>query len=329
MSIDHLTARPHSAVRVDEAGGYQEILEFFGDGDERLAGCTNLPLGEIVGGVVVCSSLYNEYMKNYRREVVLGRALAAEGIAVQRFSYRGTGNSDGEPEDTTFESLQDDARAAAGRLLEVAGVRRPSYLATRFGALVAGGAAADGAPLALLEPVLEANRFFLEGIRAKASGDVVKVQREAGAPGVDASAGPTTMAAFVELLDAAGAVDVLGYTVGRDFYHSASGRTLSAELGAGPRPILLMQLGGATVSQGLVRAADAWRAGGCDVEIAQAGEREQWWFAEERMQKPGEAESKPHGLTADDPVVATVCDWLVRQLTGAAGAAAHTQAVGS
>jgi hypothetical protein len=260
-------------------------------------------------------------MKNYRREVVLGRALAAKGIAVQRFSYRGTGNSDGEPEDTTFESLLEDARAAAARLRELAGVERPAYLATRFGALVAGGVAPDGAPVALLEPVLDAERFFVEGIRAKASGDVVKVQREAGAPGVEASAGPTTMAAFVELLDDAGTVDVLGYTVGRDLYHSSTGRTLAAELGAAPGPILLLQLGGTAVSQGLVRAADAWRADGFAVDIAQAGEREQWWFAEERLQKPGEAESKPHGLTADDPVVATVCDWLVQHLTGRAGAA--------
>src|SRR3712207_4346225 len=97
------------AVRVE--GAHRDVIEFFGSPGEQMLATTHMPLGTPLGGVVICSSLRAEFETNYRREILLGRALADRGIAVHRFQYRGTGNSDGDARDVTFESMQLDAEA--------------------------------------------------------------------------------------------------------------------------------------------------------------------------------------------------------------------------
>jgi alpha/beta superfamily hydrolase len=317
MQSDAVPALAASAVRTDEAGGYREILEFVGDGPERLAGCTYVPSTPAVGGVVVCPSLFNEFMKNYRREVLLARSLAARGIAVQRFNYRGTGNSDGEPEDITFERLCEDVAVASARLAEVAGVERPALLGTRFGALVAAAASsADATPVAFFEPVLAADRFFTEGVRARAATDLLRRRQTGSTEGTI-----TTTKEFVAALQATGAVDVVGYTVGRPLHRSATGRTLSGELGERPRPVLLVQLGGdGPVRPDLEKAAAGWRELGFSVDLRQAGTRELWWFSEERDAAPGEIENRPQGLDEGDPVVGLLGTWLEDRLREDGGA---------
>ncbi len=88
------SARPGAAWRA-VATGITEAAEFFGPPGERMLGLAHLPTSA-ASGVLVCSSIQAEFAKNYRREVLLARALARQGRAVGRFHYRGTGNSDGD-----------------------------------------------------------------------------------------------------------------------------------------------------------------------------------------------------------------------------------------
>lgn len=298
-----------TVTRLDEAGRYREVLEYVGTADGNVASCMNIPDGDIVGGVVICSSLYNEFLKNYRREVMLARALAARGIAVQRLHYRGTGHSDGMPTDTTLASMGEDAIAARARLREVAGTENVAYVGTRFGSLVAAGASgADGAPLALLEPVVEAERFFREGLRTILFSSVVS-------KGAGARTGqPTTVGTLVADLTEAGEIDVLGYTIGLDLYRSAAGVTLLTAMGPRPRPVLLAQLGADELRPELVRAVEALAQLGCEVATCTTGTREAWWFAEEEEEAPGELENRAHGLEDEDPVVDAIGTWLVANL---------------
>jgi pimeloyl-ACP methyl ester carboxylesterase len=91
-----------------------------------------------------CSSalLAREFAHNYRREVLLARALAVAGQAVLRFHYRHTGNSDGDGVDLTFDSMREDALGAIDALRSQAPKGPLTILGTRWGSLIAAAAAA-------------------------------------------------------------------------------------------------------------------------------------------------------------------------------------------
>ncbi|MCA1703738.1 MAG: alpha/beta hydrolase, partial [Actinobacteria bacterium] len=273
----------------------------------------HLPAGALIGGVVVCPSLFNDFQKNYRREVVLARSLSAHGIAVARFHYRGTGNSDGDPLDMSFESLCQDALAAAAHLRERTGLRKLAFLATRFGALVASSAAATTAeafPLALLEPVIQADQFFADGLRIK-----LYIQ---GIRRTSQSAGQSTepsVKALLNEMERTGWLDMVGYTCSRQLYRSSSGRTVQGELGNVPRPVLLAQLGADVPLRPVLQSTAATLSGrGFIVDVDRLGSREQWWLPEEVDWRPGAADSLPHGWADRQQVAAALAGWLRQQL---------------
>lgn len=297
------------AIRPAVDGRYDEILEFVDTGEGAIATCTNVPTGgDVLGGVVICSSLYNEFLKNYRREVMLARALAMRGIAVQRLHYRGTGHSDGAPTDTTLDTMQHDVRVAAARLAELTGTDHLAFVGTRFGGLVAAGASSGSVPLALLEPVVDADRFFREGLRTILFAGVV---RKRTAPD---GARPTTVDDLVAELTAAGQIDVLGYTIGLRLFDGARGATLLDLMGTGSRPVMLVQLGTGELRPELQRALDGLVELGCGVTTELAGTREAWWFAEEEEEVPGQLENRAHGLDVADPIVESIGTWLAQHL---------------
>src|SRR3989304_5088377 len=117
---------PQTIQRVLAGGQVHETAGFFGLPGERLFGGTHLPAGAIHGGLVISSSIGPEQLTSYRNEVVLARRLAAAGVAVQRFHYRGSGHSDGEDVDLTLGTMVGGAAAAAAPAAEVTAVHHPS-----------------------------------------------------------------------------------------------------------------------------------------------------------------------------------------------------------
>ncbi len=294
-----------TARRHDEAGGWTEVLGFVGPGSQRIAACAVVPDGACRGAVVVCPSLFNEFLKNARREVELARALGGAGFAVVRLHYRGTGHADGEPTDTAYPAMVADAHLAGSWLAELAGLAPTAYLGTRFGALVAASVAGPGAALALVEPVVSGAAFFSEGLTARlfAAG----IHRRSGAGGE-----PRSVAELTAELERTGAVDVLGYTLGLELHRSAAEVTLVAEVGrARPRPLLVVQLDAARpLRAGLAEAVATLTRAGLDPEVDRLGAKEQWWLAEEREGAPGEAENRAQGLDADDPLLTRLVRWM-------------------
>lgn len=257
---------------------------------------TSLPLDRpVVGGVVICSSLHAEFLANYRKEVLVARALAERGMAVVRFDYRGTGNSGGAPEDLTLQTMTQDAEVAIRHLAARAAVEEPSFLGVRFGALVAAGLARpSSARLALWEPVLEADQYFREAFRAR-------IMRELK----DGLAVPTLGDALLDELRSKGSVDVLGYTINRGLYDSTSGTELVSALGSTPRRVLLVQIGKRKeLKQELRSLADNLERGASSVATAMVQEEEAWWFVGEDW-LPEEKRSTTQAL-----LDATV-DWLI------------------
>ncbi|MFQ5516516.1 MAG: serine aminopeptidase domain-containing protein [Acidimicrobiia bacterium] len=219
------------AVTTDHEAATREEAAFFGEGPDRMFGYRHLPPEPDPRlGVVVCSPFQTEIMATYRWEVLLGRHLAQRGFAVQRFHYRGTGNSDGDSAAVAFDGMVDDAVAAAASIT-AAGVASVAFAGAGFGGLVAAGAAAHhpGAPLVLRGPAFTGKRYFRDAFRAQ----VVSSMR-------DTEEAISTESLLHEL-QTEGTVDIVGTTVPRAFYDSAVERTLQDAIGAEPRPVLLMQ----------------------------------------------------------------------------------------
>lgn len=290
-----------SQVKVDPATGVREEAQFFGDGPTRMFGTLHLPVSEIGSCVLICSPFQSEFLANYRREVLLARELASRGLAVGRYHYRGTGHSDGEGDDITFDSMRRDTQEAMSWLRAVAGVDRIGFLGTRWSALVAGAVAAGSprSPIAFWDPAIDGRAYFRDIFRLRAMSDL--------SGGVERS--PRDVSD--ELRDA-GFADVFGFAIPRSLIESASALTLVDELGTGPRDILAIEIGSGRMSAGLADAVDRWRDAGSTVDVDQVEGREAWWF-------PGTKWLEEAALERTDVMVSRTARWLSDHLHGVDG----------
>lgn len=287
------------AQRVDEATGVTERAAFRELDGTPILTVTHVPAQDpATSGVVVCSSVYAEFLGGYRRDVLLARALAANGVAVARLHYRGTGNSGGAPAEFGFDDLCDDVVAAAGWLRDDAGVADVAFVGTRFGALPAAAAASRlGGRLVLWDPVVAADRYFREAFRAR----LMREMKSANG----ATPGRSTEDFVAELLRV-GSVEAVGYTIHRRFYETARGRTLTGLLPAAPDPVLLVQLGkSSTLRAELAGVVETWRLAGADVEVDTIAEDPAWWFV-------GEDWQAEENRAATASLVARSSAWLAR-----------------
>ena len=121
-------------------------------------------------GIVFCSAFAEEKLWSHRVFVNFARFLAAKGIAVLRFDYMGTGDSEGDSEDATLETHLTDIGAAVEELKKRARVRAVGLLGLRFGATLALLAAqrhlADAAFLVLWEPILKGGEYLQRCLRS-------------------------------------------------------------------------------------------------------------------------------------------------------------------
>lgn len=280
-----------SAVRVDDDLGIREHAEFLGS-NERLFGFRHVPDRPIRGAVLVCGSLFAEFRKNYRKEVELGRRLASDGVAVQRFHYRGVGHSDGEPARVTFDSLTDDALAAAARLQEATGRGVDAVVGTRLGGLVAIGLASRLSAAAVLwEPVTDPHAYFREAFRARSIVDLAAATDTAG------------RRSHEEEMRSNGSVRVLGFPIHRALYESLLevGRDV-ASVGT-PSPVLVIRVRPNSVNPRRDELVDRWRHAGAQVDVREVVSEGAWWLAGH------EVRSSDGPLEAAD-VVGLTAEWL-------------------
>lgn len=219
------------AERVDEHTGIVERARFFGAGDTRMFGMTYLPPDEkIEGGVVMCPPLLAQFNAHYRRGTLLARALAAAGLAVHRFHYRGTGNSDGRVDEMTLATIVDDTQEAAKALVEQIGTAPISYVGVSLGAYPAARGSQIGNPLVLDSPPSTGRSFFRKAFRSHA----IAVMREG------ASSSPKTQEMIDQLLEHDN-VSLLGFRLPRSLYVDLMERQLIDEIGSEPRPVLVVE----------------------------------------------------------------------------------------
>jgi hypothetical protein len=242
------------AIRVDPGTAITEEVAYFGD-TPQMFGAVHLPAAAPETGLVVCPSVYGELINIYRLEVIQSRHLAAAGMAVQRFHYRGDGNSEGGIELLEFDAMVADAVDAGRALVARTGVKRVGFLGAGLGAFVAAAAAetVPGAPLVLWHPQFHGSTFFRS-------------------------------AQMVDQVDEHGYVEVLGFTLHRNLLQSLVGRELIDMLQT-PRPVLIVQIAaGDQPAETITAVAEAWRAKGADVTVAAVGGSQKWWDAGENWQ---------------------------------------------
>lgn len=284
-------------TETDTLRGLREEAAFFRSPRE-LFGFRHLRAGQCIGGLVVCSPLLAESVRNYRREVELGRRLAGNGVAVQRFDYFGTGRSRGDSRDTTFESMVEDALAAAEELVKVSGDRL-AFLGTRAAAVVAAAAAArlGGAPLVLWEPAVDTRNYWRDAFRARL---MYELKEGSGARLTDQ--------ALIDEIRDKGYTDVVGYRIDRPLYDSVVAQDLRSRL-AGSRPVLFVDINrsGRLPSQ-YSPLIGALSAGGFDVTTRVLNGQEAWWFG-----AAGRREDEARVPT--DELLNVTTAWLTEELS--------------
>ncbi|PCG84221.1 hypothetical protein CIB93_20620 [Streptomyces sp. WZ.A104] len=246
--------------------GTRETAAFLGTPGEAVFACLHEPSEPPTALVVVCSSIGAEWKHNYRREVLLGRALARAGVATVRFHYTGVGNSDDGTAD--FDRMVLDAALIERWALERCGTVPVAYFGAKFGALVAAAAAArrPGAPLAAWGAALDGASYFRELFRVERVGRVA-----AAGSRLDGEAlGPR------ESLERGLPADLLGYTVEPAFYDSALTRSLERELAAAPRVARLFEIGEPRAA--LADVAARLAAHEVRVEIGTVPAQQNWWL---------------------------------------------------
>lgn len=163
---------PYGPRRDDAVQFTQSGPRFFGPTAHPIFGWYHAPEGRRRNeAVVLCHSVGQEYMVAYRMMRVLAERLAADGFAVLRFDWPGTGDSAGDMGDprcaTGSVAVWGDAlRRAVERARTWSGSGRVSVVGLRGGALLAASETVGADRLVLWWPP-SSGRQFLRELRAR------------------------------------------------------------------------------------------------------------------------------------------------------------------
>lgn len=137
----------------------------FGSGRAPLFGIYHAPQkGRAKRAVLLCNPFGEESIRSFRPMKKLAELLAAEGHAVLRFDYYGTGDSAGDDSELDPARMAEDIILADEELRDLSEARDIYWVALRFGAWPALEAANESKPSGLLlwEPVTNAAAYLDE-----------------------------------------------------------------------------------------------------------------------------------------------------------------------
>jgi uncharacterized protein len=156
---------------------YNESPLFFENGNHRLFGVLHEPLMDVkkrvkqtdATGIVFCHPFFEEKLIAHRPMVNFARELAKRGHYVLRFDFMGSGDSDGNPEDSTISSCLSDLESAVKFLRETSKVTRVGLLGVRFGASLAALFEAKNKEVdfeVLISPIVKGNIYIEQSLRS-------------------------------------------------------------------------------------------------------------------------------------------------------------------
>lgn len=294
------TVSPARAAYTD-AAGITHHVEFIGSNGHRIFAARTSPR-DSSAAVLLCSPILAEFPKNYRREVLLARALAAAGVTAQRFHYRGAGHSDGDSSVLTLATMKEDALTAIEHLVGATRLTHLGFVGTRLGAVAAATVAAsvDGAPLVLWDPVIEPVAYVAEVLEHR----LVTASQEDAAP-QRAQSGLSEPGVNQP-------IDVVGYSVEETLAESISAHRLEAELGDRTGPTLVVQLDETgQLRDDCAQLVERWRAAGSEVDTAIVDPQQGWWSLDDPR-------LKDRMLLEGTPLIGLTAEWLGSHLAAPA-----------
>lgn len=116
-------------------------MPFFFGANGGVFGMYHAPAVQARRAVLMCPPLGQDLIRCHRLYRQLAQALSAQGLAVLRFDYHGTGDSAGASADVDWVRCVEDAVLAAAELRERAGVERIVAFGARLGGSIALAAA--------------------------------------------------------------------------------------------------------------------------------------------------------------------------------------------
>ncbi len=278
---------------MDERSQVRTELCFWDAEGGRLFIATTLPRGRPRAGVVVCSPIKAEHSTIYDIQSALAWALAERGFAVQRFHYRGEGESEGQPDELSFEGMCQDARLAWRRLEDRTGTSPVAFVGARVGGTVAATlrAEAPDAPLVIWDPIPDPAAYFREVYRYRLLADL--------------PLGGSPRSSFQTELDEQGSVHVLGFQLHRRLYESFLEASLEKALAGSTGPVLLVQLGGGIRSRS-DELANSLRGSGFSLDSSSISGKLPWWLHH----------ASAGSRIDEEALISASADWLTERAGG-------------
>jgi len=184
--------------------------------------------------LVACHSFGPEHAVANRVLALGVRCAAIHGYPAMSYHARGHGDSGGDPSELTFESLVEDALAAADHARELSGASRVVWLGLRIGGLIAAEAAsrcAATAAIALWEPIHRGSDYFRELVRGLMFSAVAQGMKPEG-----------TVSSVLDRVEREGSAEILAWRLESKFYLSARDTDLSNSMAKWAGPTLLAQI---------------------------------------------------------------------------------------
>jgi len=208
------SARKFGSLQKDNMS---ETPFFFAAGNYRLFAVLHEAKNEFKKeGFVFCAPFAEEKLWAHRVFLNFARDLADKGYPVLRFDYMGNGDSEGDFEESTLDTMLSDTEYAARILREkVRGVESVNLLGLRFGASVAALAAnqkSEYGRLILWEPVVNGLAYTRELLRINLSTQSSVYKKIL-----------FNTDALIELMKTGGTVNVDGYEMGWPLYEQVAG----------------------------------------------------------------------------------------------------------
>ena len=241
---------------------------FFPNGNYRLFGVLHEAKKTSRGeGFVFCAPFAEEKLWAHRVMVNFARELAERGYPVLRFDYMGNGDSEGNFEESTLESMLSDTQCAIRTLKEnVIGVESVNLLGLRLGATIAALSAennGDAKRLILWEPIVTGSAYMREMLRINLSTQAAVYKKILH-----------NTDALIQMMKDGKTVNVDGYEVAWPLYEQIAGIDLLSEKGIHDGRALVVQISRkeGTMSPVLVKLNEKYK----DIRAAIAVEEPFW-----------------------------------------------------